>query len=146
MTQPNGGFEVIRAEEIAKCFETETRQYLVGILSRPQLLTAVRDAGVEIGVTRYREDSIERPHWHPLQREYQLMLDGSTEYREVSTGRFHRYRAGDFYAILPGTCYHQRSAAGTRILFVKVPSVADKITCRLCSRVECQERLEPFTG
>lgn len=146
MTSSEAGFRSIAAEQIAACFESESRQYLVGLLSRPQLLEAICDPGVEIGITRYASETVEAPHWHPVQREYQLMFAGSTDYLEVQTGRRHTYRTGDFYAIMPGVCYEQRSEAGTKILFVKVPSVSDKTICRRCERQGCPARREPFAA
>lgn len=45
---------------------------------------------------------------------------------DVDTGEVYEFKQGDFYAILPGTAYAQRVKAGTKILFIKTPSINDK--------------------
>jgi len=142
----NGEFVGISGEEIEAVLERHVRQYLVGNLKRPQELAFVSDDRLEIGITSYREPTAEAPHWHSLQREYQYVVCGTTRYREVIGGAEHVYKAGDFYAILPEICYTQDSVPGTTILFIKHPSIDDKVSCRHCDRENCPGRGEPFAG
>jgi hypothetical protein len=48
-------------------------------------------------------------------------------YANVITGEKYEYKEVDFYAIYPEICYDQVSDAGTKILFIKTPSVNDKV-------------------
>lgn len=45
---------------------------------------------------------------------------------DMKTSEVHTFRKGDFFAILPHTAYAQTGTAGTKILFIKTPSINDK--------------------
>lgn len=45
---------------------------------------------------------------------------------DAETGREYEFKKGDFYCIEKNTIYAQKSKKGTRILFIKVPSINDK--------------------
>src|SRR5690606_35946898 len=120
------GFRMIQDDQVRAALMTTSRQYLAGELARPQQLEHVPDARIEIGITAYHRGASERPHRHALATEYQYVLRGWTQYWEIGSDQVHDFRAGDFYAIAPGTSYAQRSKAGTEILFVKVPAGNDK--------------------
>ncbi|MDQ3704610.1 MAG: cupin domain-containing protein [Chloroflexota bacterium] len=141
----NGEFMAVHAADLEAVLRQYGRQYLAGDLKRPQQLPYVKDTAIEIGITHYEGDTTERPHWHPLQREYQYVLAGSTVYVDSITGQEHTYQTGDFYAILPEICYGQHSSAGTTILFIKHPAIDDKMVCKNCLRENCPSRLEPFS-
>ncbi|MGS2664735.1 NUDIX domain-containing protein [Corynebacterium glucuronolyticum] len=119
-------FTVIRNADIEKSLSTATRQYLAGDLKRPQELPFVKQDAVECGITDYSEYATEKPHFHTEALEFQYVVSGWTQYLDVETGEKLDFFAGDFYAIHPGTTYAQKSKPGTRIFFVKVPSVNDK--------------------
>lgn len=121
------GFKRWARSEIEQVLSRETRQYLVGDLKRPQELAFAQDTRLEIGLTSYSEPTSEAPHKHTEATEFQLVLAGLTEYLDLDSGEEHRFTTGDFYSIEPPTRYAQRSRAGTRILFIKVPSVDDKM-------------------
>ncbi|SHF25036.1 hypothetical protein SAMN05444392_1121, partial [Seinonella peptonophila] len=57
----------------------------------------------------------------------QYVLNGRTVYTNVVTGEKFEYNQGDFYAIYPKIAYEQISDQGTRILFIKIPSINDKV-------------------
>ena len=59
-------FKHLGATDITASLENTTRQYLVGQLKLPQLLTHYDDGNVEIGLTSYKEYTIEPPHWHEV--------------------------------------------------------------------------------
>lgn len=122
-----GRFVTLPSAQIVAALRETDRQYLVGNLGRPQALPHVHDQRLEIGLTEYRSASSELPHHHTEATEYQYVLSGWTQYLDVDTGETHEFRGGDFYAIFPGTTYAQKSKGGTAILFVKVPSVDDKV-------------------
>lgn len=114
-------------QSIEKSLIGVSRQYLAGNLKKPQELTYFLDEALEIGITKYVSYSIEKPHKHDIAKEYQLVLDGYTEYIDVETKEKYCFTKGDFYMIEKGTAYAQKSSAGTQILFIKVPSINDKI-------------------
>ena len=116
----------ISSSEITEALRETTRQYLAGNLARPQLLEFIRDERLEIGISNYPDYHYEPAHKHSIATEYQYMISGWTEYMDTETNEICEFRAGDFFAILTGTSYAQRIKAGTRILFIKVPSVNDK--------------------
>ena len=47
---------------------------------------------------------------------------GLTAYLDLTTGEERVFRKGNFYVIEPSVVYAQKSAPGTEILFIKVPS------------------------
>ena len=116
----------ISNDKIEKSLKTVTRQYLAGNLSRPQELEYVNDNNLEIGITDYDEYYTEVVHYHTKATEYQYMLSGWTKYMDVDTGEEYEFKKGDFYCIKNDTTYAQKSKKGTRILFIKVPSINDK--------------------
>ena len=113
-------------KDIQKSLEGTTRQYFAGNLSKPQEIEFIRDERLEIGISSYPKHISEPTHVHSIATEYQYMISGWTEYMDVETGEIYEFKKGDFYAILPGTAYAQRVKAGTKILFIKTPSINDK--------------------
>ena len=116
----------VKNADIVSALEETTRVYLMGNLSRPQEFPFVRDERLEIGISDYAVSQSEPAHVHDVATEFQYMISGWTEYMDVDTGEVHEFKAGDVYFIHPGTKYLQRVRSGTRILFVKVPSINDK--------------------
>lgn len=125
----NGKFIKISQDEIEHALQTTSRQYFVGDLKLPQIIQHIHDPDIEIGISSYESaDTEESAHWHPIQKEFQYVLSGRTVYTNVVTGEKYEYKAGDFYAIYPEICYKQVSEQGTRILFIKIPSINDKVS------------------
>lgn len=119
-------FISIKKEEIKKAFQGERRQYFVGDLKKPQNLPFLPSQNVEMGLTVYEEFTVEPAHRHSKVREYNYVIAGKTQYLDPDTKEVYEYEAGDFYATNPGTTYVQKSEPGTKILFIKEPSVDDK--------------------
>lgn len=119
---------IIRIEnsKIEDVLKNVSRQYLAGNLKRPQELEFVTDENVEIGITDYSEYATEPVHYHTEAVEYQYMLSGWTQYMDADTRKVYEFKKGDFYCIEKNTTYAQKSKKGTRILFIKVPSINDK--------------------
>jgi 8-oxo-dGTP diphosphatase len=114
--------------EIDQALQNVTRQYLVGDLKKPQTLKHVPSSLIEIGITRYAEDTTsEAPHRHEQAFEFQYVVAGLTAYLDLGTGAELVFGKGDFYMIEPGVAYAQKSAPGTEILFIKVPPGNDKV-------------------
>ena len=120
-------FKHLEAKDIVSSLENTTRQYLVGQLKLPQILSHYGDENVEIGVTSYKEYTVELPHWHTVAYEYQYMISGETKYLDLDSGEETHYFAGDFYRIEPNTKYAQKSLPNTLLLFIKTPQGNDKV-------------------
>lgn len=130
------GFIKISKDEIEESLSGVSRQYIVGNLQRPQKLNYIKSEDVEIGITDYDEYATEVVHRHNKATEYQYVLSGWTIYKDVETGEEFEFIKGDFYCIKPGTTYAQKSKKGTRILFIKVPSINDKEQMELTEEIK----------
>jgi len=122
-----GKFIKIENREIMQSLKGVTRQYLVGNLKRPQTLPFIKTEELEIGISSYPEYTTEVPHKHTEATEYQYVLSGWTKYLDVDSMEEVEFKKGDFYAIETGTSYAQKCKAGTNILFIKIPSINDKV-------------------
>ena len=121
-----GNIIVINNNEISEVLKDFSRQYLVGNLKRPQPLKYYKSSYLEVGITEYKEYSIEKTHKHTNAIEFQYVLNGYTEYIDNDTAEIYRFKKGDFYVIEKETSYAQKSKKGTSILFIKIPSINDK--------------------
>ena len=121
-----GNIIVINNNEISEVLKDFSRQYLVGNLKRPQPLKYYKSSYLEVGITEYKEYSIEKTHKHTDAIEFQYVLNGYTEYIDNDTAEIYRFKKGDFYVIEKETSYAQKSKKGTSILFIKIPSINDK--------------------
>ena len=119
--------EVINAKSIEDSLACVNRQYLVGKLSIPQELDYLSDDNVEVGITLYKEDIIEKPHYHSAATEYIYVLEGETKYIDINTKKETFVKKGDFFLIRKGITYAQKSKAGLKLLFFKCPSGNDKV-------------------
>ena len=115
-------------KEILQSLEGVRRQYLVGNLQFPQKLQHFVSKEVEIGISAYKEHSKELPHFHHRTTEYQYVINGWTKYIDTNTLEEYEFKKGDFYIIEKGTSYAQKCKASTEILFIKVPSINDKMS------------------
>jgi 8-oxo-dGTP diphosphatase len=133
-------FKSLDAAAIEASLGGQTRQYLAGALKQPQPLAHVDDADLEVGISDYIQSGFEPAHRHARAKEYQYVLRGMTEYQDLETGDVHRFRAGDFYVIYPGTAYVQRIKRDTRILFIKYPAGNDKQIVPMTEAVDAWAR------
>jgi hypothetical protein len=137
------GFTKIEGVPLFEVLKKAGRQYLVGNLTRPQEINHINDKDIEIGITCYDVDTEELPHWHPIQKEFQFMLEGYTCYKNSITNETISFKKNDFYFIEPKNCYAQFSKTGTKILFIKIPTIDDKTTCAFCDK-KCENRVTDF--
>ena len=121
-----GNIIKINGQDIEKVLKGVSRQYLAGNLQRPQDLEFVREEHLDIGITDYDAYTTEVVHYHTEAVEYHYMISGWTKYLDPDTGIEYEFKKGDFYCIEKCTTYAQKSKKGTRILFIKVPSINDK--------------------
>lgn len=128
--------EVISCESIQGSLASSNRQYLVGNLSIPQELDYLRDDNVEVGITEYKEDTIEKPHYHTTTTEYVYVVEGETKYIDVNSKEETIVKKGDFFLIRTGITYAQKSKAGLKLLFFKCPSGNDKVSVKYGESLE----------
>lgn len=126
----------IKKDSIKESLTGLTRQYFVGNLKKPQRLKFFASESVEIGITQYENYAVEPPHKHSEAFEYQYMISGRTQYLDTETGEVYEFVAGDFFEIQPNTSYAQKSKPGTVILFIKAPSINDKIVLSINDKVQ----------
>ncbi|MBU3181048.1 cupin domain-containing protein [Clostridium psychrophilum] len=119
--------EVIRSENIEEALSISNRQYLVGNLALPQELDNLPDNHVEVGITEYKKDTIEKPHYHKTTSEYVYVVEGECKYIDVNTKEETFVKKGDFFLIRKDITYAQKSKAGLKLLFFKYPSGNDKV-------------------
>ena len=134
------GFDLIKIEAINHALQGETRQYLTGNLKMPQKLNHIHDEKLEVGITNYVEPKEELPHYHTVATEYQYVLSGKTTYYNVETKEEMTFYEGDFYVIYPNTTYAQKSIENTKILFIKNPSINDKMNVEVSD--DCRKWFE----
>ena len=128
--------EMIKDAVIAKAFEHSHRQYLVGDLRQAQELQHLHESNVEVGITEYKTFGWEKPHYHPIACEYQMILEGVTKYIDISEDIEIEMKKGDFFIIRPNTQYIQKSQPGCKILFFKYPAGNDKKVLPLTDRMK----------
>lgn len=128
--------EVLKNTQIETALDESGRQYLAGDLKRMQKITAIFDSAVEAGISKYAHDKADAAHYHAVCTEYQYVLEGRSKYLDVDTNEVVEVEAGDFFVIHSKTKYYQKSAAGTKILFIKVPGGNDKCLVPLSEEQE----------
>ena len=116
----------ISKETLDEVLQYNERQYLVGNLKVPQMLQHIHDNNVEVGISHYKQFTADKPHIHREVTEYQMILQGYSEIKNLLTGEVMELNEGDFYIVQKETPYAQKSATNTKILFFKYPSINDK--------------------
>jgi mannose-6-phosphate isomerase-like protein (cupin superfamily) len=121
------GIQKISVTTITEALEQSSRQYLVGNLEKPQLMEHIHDEDVEVGVSFYKTFTADTPHIHTTLSEYQYVLHGSSQIKNLLTNEIIKLEAGDFYIVRAKTPYAQKHMPDTKILFFKNPGVNDKV-------------------
>lgn len=128
--------EIIREGVISETLKKNHRQYLVGDLKQAQELQHLQDKNVEVGITEYKTFGWEKPHYHPIVCEYQMVLEGVAKYVDVNKNLEIELRKGVFFIIRPNTKYIQKAQKGCKILFLKCPAGNDKKVLPLTDRMK----------
>ncbi len=121
------GIQKISSSAILQALEKNSRQYLAGDLKQPQEIQHIHDEAVEAGISFYKTFTADKPHIHSTVTEYQYVLEGSSQIKDLQTKEIIKLAAGDFYIVKANTPYAQKSMPNTKILFFKNPGVNDKI-------------------
>lgn len=116
----------INSEKINQSLIHNDRQYLVGNLKGIQALQHIHDDNIEVGISLYKEFKADIPHIHSEVTEYQFILDGYSEIKNLITNEVIQLNEGDFYIVYKGTPYAQKSSENTKIIFFKYPGINDK--------------------
>lgn len=116
----------ISKETLDNVLQHNERQYLVGNLKVPQMLQHIHDNNVEVGISHYKQFTADKAHIHREVTEYQMILQGYSEIKNLLTEEVIELHEGDFYIVNKETPYAQKSAVNTKILFFKYPSMNDK--------------------
>lgn len=121
--------ELIRNSEIEAGLEGSgfTRVYLCGDLKMSNGVRHIPTDGYEIGISRYREFTFEKPHIHSFNHEYNFVLEGRIKILLLRTGREILLEKGDLFVIEPDEPYVGKALPGTMTLFSKVPGGNDKV-------------------
>ena len=124
-------FRIIKSKDIEESLSKTKRQYLVGNLLLPQDLEYIHSDEIEIGISDYKGGEFEKAHFHTKQTEFQLIILGFTEYYDITNNEIYRFNKGDFYCIESGVKYAQKILEKTRIIFIKIPAINDKVLCEM---------------
>jgi len=117
---------IIPKSDIEEALHNSDREYLVGNLSKKQNLRHIFDKDVEIGISDYQKETIDKPHFHTCISEYQYILKGEIILFDIDNRKSYQLSEGDFYAVPKGNLHVQISKENSRILFVKNKSINDK--------------------
>jgi len=117
----------LKKAEIDKGFESAHRTYLCGNLQKNNGSKYIQTDAYEIGITEYSEYTIEKPHYHAVNTEYNYVIDGCIKVLLINEKRELLFCAGDLFVITPNEPYVCKGCSGTRVLFSKVPGGNDKV-------------------
>ncbi|MCR5054066.1 MAG: cupin domain-containing protein [Lachnospiraceae bacterium] len=117
---------VIPADEINGALKHTFRQYIQGNLKQDQDISFIRTGDSEIGISDYKEYSHDDPHYHDKVMETNYVISGKVCMRIIDTNEDYVIEAGGVFSIPPHVKHVLKIKAGTRIIFVKTPSINDK--------------------
>lgn len=134
--------DILKQEAIDCALKQNYRQYLCGILERPQVLDEIRDESIEVGISMYDTFCADAPHAHKKSTEYVYVLEGESKLLYLDSLDECTLRKGDFARILPNTYYASKHAPATKILFIKstcgndkmVDTTSSELTTQWCSK------------
>lgn len=128
MGRNRGGFvmKFIKNKEINNALDIDYRQYLTGHLSRPQIVKHI-DSDIEVGISYYKKFTADIPHVHPIADEHCYVLCGKVKVRCFEEEmKEYEFNEGDFFFIPKGIPHASKNYEGTKVLFIKNPSINDK--------------------
>lgn len=127
--------KIYKNKTIEEVTNNDYRQYFSGHLERKQLIDAVDD-DVEIGISKYKNFTADKPHVHPICSEYCYIISGSSKILLLDTNEEHELHEGDFFHISKGTPYASKHKGGTKIIFIKAPSTNDKTLSKITKQLD----------
>lgn len=130
----------IPAEEIEKVLAEGKRIYLAGDLKKPEKVQHIANKFAEVGISSYKGDEGEDPHFHTKVFDFWYILEGEIALRDNKTGEVHEFKKGDFFQTKQNVCFSTLVRGPCRVIFVKAPSLNDKTSCDKCGKKECKYR------
>lgn len=118
--------QFINGDTIRDALDNKYRVYLCGDLKQPQEMPWIHDENNEIGMSRYVEFTADKPHYHAVCTEYNVVLSGCSKVFLVDEGAEYTFEAGSIFVFPPMTKYASKHAPGTTVLFFKSPGGNDK--------------------
>ena len=126
------GIEILRDSDLDSKLQKTFRHYLVGKFSEASL----KDDNIEVGVSHYKEFTVDKPHYHPDVTEYQLVLSGKSMLYDLKNQKQYVLTAGDFFIVRNNTHYVEKHKPNTRVLFFKNPGINDKILLPIDQKIK----------
>ncbi len=124
--------KIISSKEIKSALNKNYRQYLVGDLKKAQpLLEHIYDKKLEFGMTYYKDFTVDQPHFHTFATEYIYVMKGEYKLcvKMPKKVEYKHLKKGDLCVIPKLTKYASKACPKTQILFIKSPSINDKVDC-----------------
>ena len=116
----------IDGSQIRNALAKQLRIYLCGDLSEKEELDYIKTDGLEIGVSQYKEYTLEKAHFHRWNNEYNFVLDGGVKVYVFDEQKEYEFKKDDMYMVEPNMRYITKALPGTKIIFVKSPGGNDK--------------------
>lgn len=118
--------KTIDGDQVRESLSKQIRVYLCGNLSSPEDFEFIKTDGLEIGISHYDIYTVEKPHLHKWNHEYNIIKSGVVKVYIFSEHKEYEFHQDDMYVIEPGMEYVTKALAGTEVLFVKSPGGNDK--------------------
>lgn len=128
--------KIIHGEEIRAALKNHYRVYLCGKHLIPESFEILETDGLEIGITHYDKYTLEKPHYHKWNKEYNIILSGKVKVLLIDENKEYEFCKDDIFAIEANMNYIAKAQEGTKVLFVKSPGGNDKCV------IEMNENLE----
>ena len=117
----------IKGEIIDAALNDSLRVYLCGNLTRAEKITHIPTSGLEIAISRYKEYTAEKPHYHQFNDEYNYVAVGEVKIYIVGKRKEYHFRQHDLFMIEPNETYVSKAKKGTEVFVVKSPGGNDKV-------------------
>lgn len=126
---------VVKGIEVNEFLDSSRRVYLCGNLSAPDLKSHFATDGLEIGISKYKEYTVELPHYHSWNYEFNYIICGTLKVFVFSEDKEYWLHEKDLFVIAPQMGYVTKCSPDTEVLFVKYPGGNDKVLLPLTERV-----------
>ena len=119
--------DILRNTEIEDGLKEKGRVYLCGNLEFPNGVQHIQTKEYEIGISLYSVFSVDKPHYHSYNTEYNYVLEGEIKVLLIREGKEFHFKKGDFFVINANEPYIGKALPNTKVLFSKVPGGNDKV-------------------
>lgn len=116
----------VEGTKVRESLAHQIRVYLCGKLDAPEPFNPIQTEGLEIGISHYQEFTVEKPHLHTWNHEYNFVKSGSVKVYVFDEHQEYEFQQDDMYMIEPNMPYITKAQPGTEVIFVKSPGGNDK--------------------